>query len=276
MYLEKAKEALNLIKKRPFVLPIIVLVDLLFLVSYGFSRSIIQRKLAPFLQVIIDLSSKVTSSATELFNAGGDPLQMILSDPTFTTSVVSIAKIFLVFALSIYLLWTLLQGSGWSMANKFIDKKIKLFSYVSKFALVNLFWFGLASLVIFGFMRFTLYNLFSLNNSVSAAIPNWVSIVANAIIIYFVFISIALVTKLDFLENIKTTFRVGFKKFPKIITTYALIIAVIATLNLFISFLMKTSLSLGIGVGIVMVIPMLTYSRIYFMLIIEKVIKEKN
>lgn len=267
MYLKKVEEALKLIKKQIYLLPIAILLEVLFLLSYGFLHSFIERKIAPFVQNILLVSSQL-SADIDAFSGSESAVTVLMGNPVFSSNISSILQIMFAMVLAVYILWIIFHGSNWFLANKFANRKIKFMQYINRFSLINLFWFVILIIIIFGSAVYAFNHALSPEPAINETIFSWIGMIIYAIIFYFAFISIALIDKSD---NIKKTFKIGINKFHKVIPAYLIIVLVLFIFNHLVSLVMKINYSLSVFLAIIVVLPFLTLFRVYFLLIIEKI-----
>ncbi len=267
MYIKTIKEVLVLIKKQIRLLPIASLFDLLFFFFYGFIGAFILRSISPFVDSIVSTSSKFSADINFL----NDPFKYLLKNQEFMSNIYAIGKYFIIFALAFYLLWIFFQGSVWFMANKISNIKIKFSDYISKFAVLSIFWLALITISTSAFSIFAFKSLVTLQRTIDESTILLFSSISDFIIFYFVIISLALVSRLNFIENLKKTFKIGILRIHKIIPSYIIIISAFLILNLLMILISKINTSLSIFIEMLTAMPLLTLSRIYLMKIIEKV-----
>ena len=257
----------NSVKKNWKVLPIIAALDLLFFFLFGALSSMFKNASGPYLTALVSEAGKLTVDVSLAVAQRQSGLAVLFSDPVLTSSIKSVLFAALLFSAALYIIWAMVQGSAWYLANKIANKNNK--DYFSSFSKTSLFWFALI-LVYFIFLTcFSLFTQLRVSPLLPSAAIRMIGAAILLIIFYFAFISISLVP-VNLKKNLKKTFSLGIKHIFDFIVAYALIFLVLLanfqfTYFLFKSFIEGTSFVsyFFIVLRMIIALPFLAWARIY-------------
>lgn len=272
--LGKAAESLKNIKSHPKELLIAAVCDALFFFAYGFIKAPLYNKITDYIVII---GSVVSESASSMVRGTSTTIgSIIANDPQASSYFNSLILIFAILAFSVYLVYTFFQSVSWKLSHEIAGKKIGIYDFMKEFAPLTLFWFVL-------FIVYYLLDFFAdLRNaalqSVGAEPQNLLGGFATFLVLaifYFGLISYTLIGKGTTTEKIKKSFYVGVKKIKWILPCYAVIAVVYFVLEYILGAIGKANFTAMIIIGLITMIPAITWARVYLINIVEKALKSK-
>ncbi len=266
-FIDSLVKSLNMVKKNWKILPIIGALDLLFFFLLGMLSSMFKNASGPYLSAIVSQAGKLTVDVSLALAQSKSGLAVLLSDLTLTSNLGSVLFVTLLSSAALCIIWVMVQGLAWFYANKIAEKNYK--NYLSSFSKTSLFWF-VSVLVYFILLTFSsLITQIRTTPLIPSALLRLIGAAILLLIIYFAFISIALVP-MNLKQNLKKTFSSGVRNVFSFIVAYALIFLVLAanfqiTYFLFKSFINGTSFIsyLFIVLRMLLALPFLAWARIY-------------
>ncbi len=253
------KQSFELLTKSPFYLAVPILIDIIFLFLVGFIGSIFTTKAIPYLQNLATIQS---TPAT-------DTSAMIAQQTQLASTLTHIILILLQIILAVFALWIIFQGINWFLAIKCVKKKVDIKKYSLNFITLNIIWVIIIAIIAKFFFEITLKNLLTTTQIVSQSLINIITIIISIILLYFLFIGYSTSYKYKLKEFLKNIFKTGIKDFKKITTTY-LIIIILFWIAKYIVKLFSLSFTSMIIAGIIIIMPLITFSRIYLIKILEQ------
>jgi len=238
----------------PSVLVMCALLDGLFFVLYGLLTS-------PFFKSMENLLVNISDSVSyelDLIQQGqgnfGGMLDILLSAVVRTDLIKFILTGFAVVVV-IYLLYNLIHGFCWKQAaqvNNLHKKK-----YLSHFFKVNIFWFTL--LVLHSVVDVLQEVRFTINQRILGSTVNPVRYFMISVLIIGFYFAVISYKEL----NLRKTFKKSLNK--EYVYGYLYLLALFFVINLVMSFASQISANLNFILGLVLFLPALSYSRIYFL-----------
>ncbi|MBN1644581.1 hypothetical protein JW851_00895 [Candidatus Woesearchaeota archaeon] len=231
--------------------------DVLFFFALGFFTAPVSVKMKTLL---LQITAVFSEGLTEV-----DSTETVL-DILFDSQTMVFWKPLVLYALLfifiIYLVYIIFQSVSWNLSLRIINKKIKYLSYLKSFALLNLFWF----------LIFIVYNLIDLIGNLRIALSsvktiNFVSIFANFFLLIMIYFAIISYVKLNF----RKSFVLGWKKYRPLLSIYVLVLFYFFILNFILSKLFLLSYTSAVIIGLVFLLPAISWARIFFALNIDRV-----
>ena len=242
---------------------LVVLLDVLFLLLYGFLTS-------PLFQVInnyfYEMGGIVTQAApgyTTRFAEQPGLLKLVFTDPSLSSYAWSLVGIFLLLLVIIYVIYVVLQGMAWKVAQSIAGKDIK--SYVRRFAEINLFWFGF--LVVYRILhfaselRFVTMKQFQLDATVNY--PGIVLFILLLVGAYFAIISYVVGSN-------KKAWVVGRTQAKHLVPSFVLVAVFIALVDVIVVQLAPINSVLALIVGALLLFPGFVAARVFFTIMISR------
>lgn len=260
--LENAVIAFRKIKSAPKKLGIAAFCDIMFFFVYGFVTAPLFNKIVDYVIII----GSIISENVGIITSGTNPsLTSILMENTEIRALFNnLIWIYILLAIVIYMVYTFFQGIAWKMSRDIAEKKDGMYRFMKEFAILNIFWLVL----------FSIYHLLSLLSDIrmsalktlqsqtTSAFSVFVTILLIAIV-YFAFISYTLIEKKTKENKIKAGFSMGIKKIRQIFPAFAVIAVVFLLLNFILKAASAVSFNIMIIVGVMTVIPAMTWARVY-------------
>ncbi len=245
------KQSFELLTKSPFYLAFPIFIDIIFLLAIGFVGSIFTTKAIPYLQNLATIQTQATDTSA-----------MIAQQTQLASTLTHVILILLQIVLAVFILWIIFQGINWFLAVKCVKKKVNLKKYSLNFIVINIIWILLTAIIAKFFFEITLKNLLSTTPIVSQSLINIITILILIIILYFLFIGHAISYKYNLKDFLKNIFKTGVKDFKKIILAYITLIILFFIANYIVK-LFSLSFASMIIAGIIILMPLITFSRIF-------------
>ena len=170
-----------------------------------------------------------------------------------------------------FFIFALLNGINWAFTDRIIARKSvrEFFIHVGKFFLISLFYGILILVIILSFMKTSFADLV-VDNNIG---PNLIYFVLGLVVLYFMFISFALVGRTTLKDIFRKTFLIGIKKAHIILLAYIINIAVVDLLF----FLLYLAIDWQFWILLIITIFFFfsfILARIFLLLVVEKLNKE--
>jgi len=254
-------ESFKAIKSKKYYILYPVIVDLLFILSYG-------SVLGFFIGNIQEKAVALIETGKSILYSGG-----LIKGLLTNNQVISIVLSTLGFMITTYIQYCIFQGVTWRFARKFVEEHVHFFSYLKKFFLVNIFWFFWFFIVeILDYVRRLLVYL--RGEELTTTLFSGLLLFFIFVIIYFAFISYALINRYKIVEAVKKSFSLGIKKINFFLLMHLIIFLVFLIINLLLILTFKVNLILMVIVGIVLVSPAYTWARVFLSLIVNELDKK--
>ena len=236
--------------------------DLLFFFVYGFATAPIYRKLVEYINVIGSFAGEAIQTATRESRS----MSTILMDPAISSYFYDMILLLIILWITVYFLYCLFQAFNWKIALQLTGKKIRYLDYLKKFAVMNILWFVLfIAYYLLGFaidIRKTI---------ISAVMQTSPSSMLNIILAFFLII-IAYFAVISYVKiSLKKAFFIGKSKIRQLLPSVLIIAIYILVLNIILALLTQLNVILAIVLGLILLIPAITFARIYISLITNKV-----
>ncbi len=246
------------------VLPLVVLVDLLFI--YGLTRlhyEIFNRAST----YAIKLTAMMGRQVQELTESEAMQEFAMLQSPEFAAAYQALLKYIAIFFFGALIIWLSGKGIVWLAAHKAADKKTNVRDYALRFTGMTLFWFAafialtLATLVL---LDYALFGVFPLIGKIGA---NAAAVLFYWILAYFVFISYSIVPKPAF----KSTFVLGVTRWKELLPVHIIGSLVFFVATTVPSSLVKLNIYLSLAFIVLIALPMMAFMRVLWITTVQKV-----
>ncbi len=169
-----------------------------------------------------------------------------------------------------FLIFAILNGINWAFTDKLIARKStkEFFLYLWKFILLTL----LYGTVILVFLLFFIKISFADLMVESSSGFGYIAFVLAFIVLYFMFISFALVGRTELKDVFRKTFSIGFKKAHIIFLTYLINVAVVYLLFFLLYFAVDMAFWLVLLITILFFFSFIL-ARIFLLLVVDKLQK---
>lgn len=253
------------VKENIAMLPFPVLSDILFLFLYGF---VVMGFIAEMVSAqLFEFGVELTKSGQEFSSVS----QMLLQENARPMLLKAALLITLMIA-AVYVIYCLFQGFSWWYCRRMASgkKQSKLSHYLREFCKVNIFWFILV--VIYNFIAFSRDFLSQAENPEPGLLLNTLFIV----ILYFVLVSYSMLPKTKGLGNIKRSFSIGIKRIADLLPAYLIIFIAFSIIELLLDLSMKLSSAIFMLVGVFVLLPALSWMRVYFIGVVNDITGNKK
>ena len=264
------KESFYKLKDKRMLIPFFS--DIVFLFFYGLIVLPLLDRVVDYVMAIGYHMSKSSGEITRQYIATESILNALLSNPDILSYFKKIVVLFFIIVIAVYVVYCLFQGISW----KICYGKTK-YNYIKQFFLINIFWvliFVVQQLVsLFFDLRMAVIK--SINPSVVAK-TNPVPTIILVVIVYFALVSYALVGKLKVREALKKCFVTGIKKFKDIGLMYVFVVAMFFVLNRVLFAVGRINNILMIVLGVLLVIPAFSFTRLFIIDVVGNILKNKK
>ena len=224
--------------------------ELIFFVAIGFAT-------AP-------IFNRILIYAQAYFGALAVQAPMLLQGTPPASSTALLAKLivlYLIFFVTVYLVYGLCEGLAWAYASKAVFPNIDGRTYLCRFARANLLWIPLyAALHLMSLLAdFQLLNAESMGIAPPTLLPTTL-VVFSILLAYAAFMDYAL---LPMMANgrLRTIFRVV----PKLLPVLALIVLIFLAVNAILIWAFSVNQFFALAIGMLLVLPLFTYGRLLWM-----------
>lgn len=233
------------VKERPLLLVFGSITDAIFFISIGLFT-------APVSTLMIEQFSKLAQEFSKGLAQSNEQIFTTLATSSITFALLSNIAIYFAILFTIY---TIFQGTSWYIAHKYFRKTHYLRSILNFFK-INLFWFALY--VIYKLLDFLIDLRYRLLERLQ---PETINIAGHIMLALF-FIGLGLASFSCAREKTFAFFRVPIKKSSELMITGALLFFI--PYSIFYA-LGNINLTLSIILSAFILLPMLTYLRVYLM-----------
>ncbi len=263
-------DSLNAIRKNPFYLAIVSVIDIFFLfvffVIYPFFFENIMDRIISLLML--------TGKAFQGLTQTDVSLNILSNQQQMNSLIISIGFWIGGLAVLTYLLYCIFQGASWFFAHKIFKEKLNYLEYIKRFFAVNTLWYIAFVIIVYFYARALIFtDVLKISSNLETV--RIFSLIFLIILIYFAFISYVLIKKHGFIDSIKKSFSFGIKKFSTIAPMYLLLILDFALIDVLLRLLFMINITLMIVVGMILIFPFIAYARLVIISVIENLAKTK-
>jgi hypothetical protein len=178
--------------------------------------------------------------------------------------------IFAKFILIFLILWIIFQGFNWFLAARCVKGKIETKRFFLNFSIVSFIWLILTILGSIFIFKIVLNNLLNPNNIMNNLVINIISVLLVSVLLYFSLISYSIASRYNLKEFLKNIFILGIKDFKNIIIAYILLVIFFIIANYLMQLVANISSSAVFICGLIIVMPLIAFSRVYLTNTLEK------
>lgn len=228
--------------------------DLLFLIAFGFMTTPVYGKLTEHVIIIGALVS-------QQLRAAAGRMRPAIIDTLFQEPVRGYTWQFLgllvVLAVVVFVLFWIFQGLAWWLATAVAGKNMRWRAFLTRFARVNVVWFGL---FVLWYVLDTVFDLrrIAVEKATGQAATGAGIVLFGVLVLiwYFAIISYPLL-------RIKQSFVLGTQKAGVLVPAFALVIVHFLAGNLVVRWLAGLSTALMFVVGAILLVVLLAWARVY-------------
>ncbi len=272
--LGKARQSFKGMILHPKLLFLAMLCDALFFFAYGFVRAPIYHKLSEYIVII---GSVLSESAASMARGNSQTMSSIIAnDPAASGYFNSLLLLYALLGFSVYLVYTFFHSVSWKLSYDIRGNKIGMYKFMKEFASLTLFWFVI--FIIYYFIDFFAELRQAALQSIGVESQNLLGGVMLFFLIaifYFGMISYTIIGKGTTFGKVKKSFYIGVKKAHYIIPVYAVIAVVFFVLDYILGRIGAVNLYAMIIIGLLTMVPALTWARVYLSVVVEKALKSR-
>jgi hypothetical protein len=267
-------KSLGIMKENKLSSVLMAGVDLAFFIVFG----IIYARLALMLLEHLSEVSSIISQRIATLQIGSvtQPLtdlaaqQEILNQHVFAS-----LKIGLVMLAVFYVCWTLFQGFNWRKSYELVhkDQKINLFHFYKRFAVVSLVFFLGFGIIVYGLLQLLLLSMQSFLSGAGKAIASVFVYLMMFLLIYLLSTSYALIGKQSIKDSLKKTFVIGYRKAVVLVPVFVLVLLLFYIAANLVILASVLSQLFGLLIALLLILPLIVWSRIYLIHTIKKLEK---
>tara|TARA_Y100000310_G_scaffold338444_1_gene428103 strand:+ start:413 stop:1243 length:831 start_codon:yes stop_codon:yes gene_type:complete len=266
--INELKKTFDLVKKEPFYIAVPSLIDIMFLLVLGYvGNFFLITKAAPLLEKIALIKKESAVASVEEYASA-----IMSQQSEIFPLAMQVMGIFFQLALSILILWIVFQGVNWYLASKFDNKKVKVWKFFKNFTVATIVIAIFEFIIALFYYNLTLKNVLGNNSPIVQLVVNSISIIALVVLYYFALINYSICYKysLKRLELCKKTIMVGIKQYRDISLAILVLLLMFIILNYAIRIISLISVNLMLVVGVILVFPLIAFSRMYLIKIVNK------
>ena len=264
-------ELLERLAERPYYILLPMLVDFFHLISFSTVLGGVQLQVMEFMKALQVLLQESSSLVGETINQSSMAV-MMLQQQEFATFQDALIKLIFVLLVAISFLWMFFQGPSWKLATNMAHKKIKFIHFFKRFVFVSTLWLLLLIIISFWLVK-ALFKIQLELGVLQYGSETIISTILYSLVIYFMFISYALVPKYNIKDIFQKTFDIGTKKFLPLISTFLILGSGFFIIDLILNLMLTINVVAMIIFGFVLLLPYIAIARLYLILVVGKLEK---
>jgi hypothetical protein len=246
-----------------------VVLDLLFLLAFLFSFAAISLEVWEHVESLFNIAQDGLAAVSSL-DLASSALGSIVRQPEFAFHLQEAMKWIFVQMAVAYLIFVLFQSASWFICQAIVNRKVRYFPYLARFASVSALWLGLFYIASCLWVRLSVQIRFSVFPAVSQSLVSALFLVISIVIAYFAMISFGLVSNVSSRVFFKSIFHSAFRSM-RMLTVFCLIVivAIIFAIAYFV-LVQSGQLFLFFLFTILIVLPAVCIARILVILAVAK------
>lgn len=218
---KSAKDTWDTVKKKPTILLVPSMIELLFSVIGSVVVGIIQlhilRNLYEIFQ-LIDVREIAALPPSQITDQAA-LLTLLKNKEAFMFYYSNVLKLLLTLLVSIYIIWTVFQSINWYLANRAAKNSIKYSTYLARFSTVTVAWILIAAGLFILSIRLLMYTG-TPAPLISTDTATVIIFLAYAILAYFAFISYSIAHRYRIKHIFQKTFRLSYHRFLPLVIMF--------------------------------------------------------
>lgn len=239
-----------------------IILELMFFLVLGFFSGPLLNEIFTNLVYIGDLM------AGESVTASKNMWDVVVSSESFA----HMALIGVVLILVVYVLYCLFHGIIWRYCMGLNGKGTGYMAYIKRFFLVNILWYILYIFIYL--IYFFLFYIDTVGRRINPSGFYFISVIPIfflLVVVYFALISYVLIYRNNAWKSIRKSIKIGILRSYPLIGNMFLLIIFFFVLNYFLYLLSLVSFVLLVIGGIVILMPMLVFARVYIQKVVDSV-----
>jgi len=248
--------------------------DIIFIIVFGFVYGLFQIKI---LEKLAEMTKLIMSRTQIMQMPQAEMIAAIAQNKTSFDSAFAAIILLLSFGLAVlFILWSLFQSIVWKFCLKIAKtsaKKERYIPHLLKFSAASFFYFAFIVIIGYVAVRILLYNAM---NPSSQIIPDFITpifLTISLVVIYFALISYALLGQEKIRDIMKQSFLIGVKKIHFVLAAYAATMILFIAAQYIMEFASKINIAALYITGILILIPLISWSRVFLTMNVEKIKK---
>ena len=254
-------KSVAVVKKQWKALVLFLFIDIFFLYSYGFVSGGIFSTFGEYLTAFAMGATETTAGRVISL------AEIVRQNPDLQPLIMPMIVLFILYFISVYLLYCIIQGYAWFRVKK-LHEKILFNKFMLSFFKINIFWFVIYFITIF----FTMLVLFqeTIADQFGGEVNPLFSIIYKlfwAIFLYFAFLSYALI------GSKKKLFMYGIQRWKDLVPLYIIIGAAFYAVNFIAGKILGVvgfSIIISLLLGLVLLAPVFVFGRIFLLQVVEE------
>lgn len=264
-------ELLKRLAERPYYILFPIFVDLFYFISISTLLTGVQLQVMEYMKALQLLLQESSSLIGETINQSAISL-MMLQQQEFAIFQSALIKLAFTLIIAIAFMWMFFQGPSWKLAANMAHKRINIVTFFKRFITVSALWLLLISIISVWLVK-ALFQIQLKLGVLQYGFETIISTIFYALVIYFMFISYALVPKYNIKKILQKTFDVGTKKFFPLISMFLILGFGFFIIDLILKLIVTINIIAMIILGFVLLLPYISMARLYILLVVDKLEK---
>lgn len=267
------KESFILIRKNKVLFVLLFALQIIFFVIFSFINLSYQTKILESAKAITDYMSQQQLDEASVASSILEQKSILGDDPlSISRNFKDIVKNFRLYLFYLFLLLIFFTSLNWSVTNKLIHKNNfkQLTRNFFNNLIVLLFYFGLIFAFFFSLINISISQIAAEGTKFLA--KYYVFLLFSAVLAYFMFVSIALLHKIELKNIVQKTLGIGLKKMHYVLAVYFINIFLFAVSIFLLYYFIEKNLFILL-LSIILMIFIFVFGRIFMVNVVEKLEK---
>jgi len=269
MILSNAQKAVTIWFRSPILLASILFADLVFFIVYGFVTGPVRDKILEHVIIIGSLMSQSAQvTGAQAVQQGQSAIALFAQVPAIRPYLGNLFWLFVLLSLGSFVTYALVQGAAWYIAHRVAGDKLSWQEFISRFALLNIWW-GIA---------FFLYSMLSLMFQMRAAVINVVAftpqanVLGGALMVMGIIVGIlatwtyARTMQVRSAKSLVAGVKWTVKQWKRTLPATLAVVIIFVALNYAILGLTQLNPAVGLIAGVIFVFPAFAWTRLFLIL----------
>ncbi len=267
--LSSLKESFALIWQNKFLFSLLFIIQIIFFVIFSLINLNYQTKM---LEKAKEITDYLSNQRLDEFAVSSSILQQksILGDDPLLISrnFNEILKIFRIYLVYIFVLLILFTSFAWTLTNRLVHKNNlkQSIKYFFKAFIILLFYLGLIFLFLFSLVNISLNEITESSKILARYLP---FLIFSIVLVYFMFISIALLHKVELSNMVQKTLSIGIKKAHYTLSVYFINIFLFSASATLLFYSIENNLFI-LFLSIILLIFSFVFGRVFMINVVEK------
>lgn len=253
------KNSFRNIANNKFLFVIVFLTQILFVILLSFVFTYYAINIGQYAKTILEPLQESGLEQGDITSLYKDPVAIMDAYDSMISNI-------LMFFLSVYLLYIVLNGINWDITDNIVYKDIRFLHYQAYFAILSVI-FTIPAVIVINIIS----NIFLNIQAVAAVII--IGFVILLIALYHMYISFSLISKYKIKEIgplLKETFVLGYQNFWTLLPTYIIMI-IVSIAPIFLMYLTIERNAFLLFGSVILFILCIVWSRLYFLTTMKEI-----